>query len=58
MLLVAIERKLGKDGVSWCRYVVDDLVSSNKMDGNGFVDLTKLPSPELESLGGGNYYKI
>ena len=58
MLLVAVERELGKDGVSSCRYVVDDSVFNKKLDGKGFVDLAKLPSLELESLTFGNCYEI
>ena len=49
MLLVAVERELGGDGETCCRYVVDDSVYSNKMDEKGFADLTKLPSPEPKS---------
>ena len=30
--------------------LLDDSVYKNKIDGKGFADLTKLPSPELESL--------
>ena len=48
MLLVAVKRKLEEDGVTLRRYVVDDSVSFNKMDGKGFVDLAKLPSHELK----------
>ena len=59
MLLVAVERELEEDGDTYCRYVVDDLVYSNKMDGKRFADLAKLPSPELKSLSYyGNYYEI
>ena len=59
MLLVAVKRELEEDGETSCRYVVDDSVSQNKMDGKGFADLAKLPSKELESLiGYGNYYEI
>ena len=50
MLLVAVERELGEDGVTYHRYVVDDSVYQNKMGGKGFADLAKLPSPELKSL--------
>ena len=45
MLLVAVERELAEDGETCHRYVADDSVSHNKMDGKGFADLTKLPSP-------------
>ena len=48
MLLVAVERELEEDGDTCCRYVVDDLISLNKMNGKGFVDLAKLPSKELK----------
>ena len=59
MLLVAVERELGEDRGTCCRYVVDYSVYSNKMDGKGFTDLAKLPSSELESLSySGNYYEI
>ena len=59
MLLVAVERELGEDGETSSRYVVDDSVSKNKMDGKGFADLAKLPSQELKLLNGyGIYYKI
>ena len=59
MLLVAVKRELGEDGDTFCRYVVDDSVYKNKIDGKGFADLAKLPSQELESLiGWGNYYEI
>ena len=52
MLLVVVERELGEDADIWSRYVFDDSVSFNKMDGKGFADLAKLPSPELKSLAG------
>ena len=60
MLLVAVERELGEDGDTSCRYVVDDLVYKNKINGKGFVDIAKLPSKELESLISllSNYYEI
>ena len=59
MLLVAVERELGEDGDTCCRYVVDDSVFKNKMDEKGFADLTKVPSTELNSLTiVGNYYEI
>ena len=54
MLLVAVERELGEDGDTLTRYFVDDSVYSNKMDGKGFADLAKLPSPELKSFTGCN----
>ena len=57
MLLVAVERELGEDGVTLDRYVVDDSVYKNNIDGKGFADLAKLPSSELESLAC-NYYEI
>ena len=58
-MLLAVERELGEDGETWSRYVVDDSVYKNNIDGKGFADLAKLPSPELESLSVyGNYYKI
>ena len=47
MLLVAVKRELGEDGVTFDRYVVDDSVGLNKIDGKGFADITKLLSPEL-----------
>ena len=58
MLLVAVERKLGEDGETLDRYVVDDSVFKNKINGKGFADLAKLPSPELEALTGCNSYEI
>ena len=44
MLLVAVERELGEDGDTLDRYVVEDSVYKNKIDGKGFADLDKLPS--------------
>ena len=59
MLLVAVERELGEDGETLSRYVVDDSVYSNKMDGKGLTDLAKLPSKELKTLTFyGSYYEI
>ena len=60
MLLVVIERELGEDGETLSRYIFDDSVFyTNKMDGKGFADLAKLPSPELELLVGyGKSYEI
>ena len=57
MLLVAVKRELGEDGETCCRYVVDDSVKSNKIDGKGFADLTKLPSHELNKLNGCTYFE-
>ena len=45
MLLVAVERELGEYGETFNRYVVDDSVYKNKIDGKGFTDLEKLSSP-------------
>ena len=44
MLLVAIKRELGEDGVTSSRYVVDNSVSFNKINEKGFADLAKLLS--------------
>ena len=44
MLLVAVERELGEDGDTLSRYVVDDSVWRNKIDGKRFADLVKLSS--------------
>ena len=58
-MLVAVERELEEDGDTLDKYIVDDSVKYNKMDGKGFADLAKLPSKELKSLiGYGNYYEI
>ena len=58
MLLVAVERELGEDGVTFNRYAVEDSVLQNKIDGKVFADLVKLPSPELELLTGCNNNEI
>ena len=58
MLLVAVKRELGEDGETSHRYIVDDSVFLNKMDGKGFADLAKLSSKELESLSGCSYNEI
>ena len=44
MLFVAVKRKVGEDGVTLDRYVVDDSVFKNKIDGKGFANLVKLAS--------------
>ena len=45
MLLVDVERKLGEDGETYTMYFVNDSVDQNAIDGKGFADLTKQPSP-------------
>ena len=44
MLLVAVKRELEEDGETSCRYVFDDSVKHNKINGKGFADLAGLPS--------------